>query len=159
MPLDPSLAGRTFEPTAPYTVSREKIAEFTRAIGADPIDGGETAPLTFPIVIAFGAMTQLMTDPDVGIELHNVVHGDQRFEQTAADPGRRRADRHHHDRHSARCGRDGHDRHPHRDLHGCTASRLRLRSPRSCIEAGAVMAFEAGQELAAAVVRRHRGRT
>jgi len=81
MPLDPSLAGRTFEPTAPYTVSREKIAEFTRAIGADPIDGGETAPLTFPIVIAFGAMTQLMTDPDVGIELHNVVHGDQRFEQ------------------------------------------------------------------------------
>ena len=26
-------------------------------------------------------MTQLMTDPDVGIELHNVVHGDQRFEQ------------------------------------------------------------------------------
>ena len=81
MPLDPSLAGRTFEPTAPYTVSREKIAEFTRAIGADPIDGGQIAPLTFPIVIAFGAMTQLMTDPDVGIQLHNVVHGDQRFEQ------------------------------------------------------------------------------
>ena len=81
MPLDPSLAGRAFAPTAPYTVSREKIAEFTTAIGADPIDGGETAPLTFPIVIAFGAMTQLMTDPDVGIELHNVVHGDQRFEQ------------------------------------------------------------------------------
>jgi hypothetical protein len=81
MPLDPSLAGRTFAPTAPYTVSREKIAEFTSAIGADPIDGGDTAPLTFPIVIAFGAMTQLMTDPDVGIELHNVVHGDQRFEQ------------------------------------------------------------------------------
>ena len=33
-------------------------------------------------MVAFGAMTQLMTDPDVGIELHNVVHGDQRFEQT-----------------------------------------------------------------------------
>ena len=30
----PGLAGRTFEPTPPYTVSREKIAEFTRAIGA-----------------------------------------------------------------------------------------------------------------------------
>ena len=36
MPLDPGLAGRTFDPTPPYTVSREKIAEFTRAIGADP---------------------------------------------------------------------------------------------------------------------------
>jgi hypothetical protein len=81
MPLDPALAGRTFAPTAPYTVSREKIAEFNAAIGAEPIDDGATAPLTFPIVVAFGAMTQLMTDPDVGIELHNVVHGDQRFEQ------------------------------------------------------------------------------
>jgi hypothetical protein len=82
MPLDPELAGRTFAPTAPYTVSREKIAEFTSAIKADPVDGGDTAPLTFPIVVAFRAMTALMTDPDVGIDLHNVVHGDQRFEQT-----------------------------------------------------------------------------
>jgi hypothetical protein len=81
MALDPALAGRTFAPTAPYTVSREKIAEFTEAIGGDAIDGGETAPLTFPIVIAFRAMSDLMTDPDVAIELHNVVHGDQRFEQ------------------------------------------------------------------------------
>ena len=32
-------------------------------------------------MVAFGAMTQLMTDPTSGIELHNVVHGDQRFEQ------------------------------------------------------------------------------
>jgi hypothetical protein len=62
-------------------VSREKIAEFNAAIGAEPLGDGSTAPLTFPIVIAFGAMTQLMTDPDVGIQLHNIVHGDQRFEQ------------------------------------------------------------------------------
>ncbi len=81
-PLDPGLAGRTFDPTPPYTVSREKIAEFTRAIGSPALDDGETAPLTFPIVVAFGAMTQLMTDPSVGIELQNVVHGDQRFEYT-----------------------------------------------------------------------------
>jgi hypothetical protein len=82
MPLDPTLAGRTFAPTEPFLVSRERIVEFCAAIGADPIDGGNTAPLTFPIVIAFGAMTQLMTDPEVGIELRNVVHGDQRFEQS-----------------------------------------------------------------------------
>ena len=81
MPLDPGLAGRTFAPTPPYTVSREKIAEFNRAIGAEPDRRRLTAPLTFPIVVAFGAMTQLMTDPDVGIQLHNIVHGDQRFEQ------------------------------------------------------------------------------
>jgi hypothetical protein len=82
MPLDPGLAGRSFAPTPPYTVSKEKIAEFASAIGSDPIGDGTTAPLTFPIVVAFGAMTQLMTDPDVGIELHNVIHGDQRFEQS-----------------------------------------------------------------------------
>jgi len=82
MAVDPGLAGRTFAPTAPYTVSAEKIAEFTAAVGCEPIDGGQTAPLTFPIVIAFRAMTDLMTDPELGIVLHNVVHGDQRFEQT-----------------------------------------------------------------------------
>lgn len=81
MPLNPELAGREFAPTPPYTVSREKIAEFTEAIGADPIGDGSTAPLTFPIVVAFRAMTQLMTDPEVGIELRHIVHGDQRFEQ------------------------------------------------------------------------------
>ncbi len=82
MPLDPGLNGRTFDPTPPYAVSREKIAEFTTAIGSPALDDGDTAPLTFPIVVAFGAMTALMTDPSVGIALRNVVHGDQRFEYT-----------------------------------------------------------------------------
>jgi hypothetical protein len=82
MPLDPELAGRTFAPTPPYVVSREKIAEFSRAIRSDPVDGGDTAPLTFSVVVAFKAMTALLTDPDVGIDLHNIVHGDQRFDQT-----------------------------------------------------------------------------
>jgi MaoC dehydratase-like protein len=81
MALDPGLAGRTFTPTPPYTVSREKIAEFANSIGSPPLDDGDTAPLTFPIVVAFSAMTSLMGDPEVRIELHNVVHGDQRFEQ------------------------------------------------------------------------------
>jgi acyl dehydratase len=81
MPLDPALAGRTFAPTAPYAVSREKIAEFTEAISAPSIDDGRTAPFTFPIVIAFGAMRTLMSDPAVGMELRHVVHGEQRFEQ------------------------------------------------------------------------------
>ena len=40
------------------------------------------APLTFPIVVAFGAMTQLMTDPERRDRAQNVVHGDQRFEYT-----------------------------------------------------------------------------
>jgi hypothetical protein len=77
MAVSPELAGRAFPPTEPYTVSREKIREFCAAIGATP---GDEAPPTFPIVVAFEAMQRLMTDPDVGIELHNVVHRDQGFE-------------------------------------------------------------------------------
>ena len=82
MALDPGLAGRTFAPTAAYAVSRETVAEFAAAIGAAPLDDGEQASLTFPIVVAFQAMTGLMTDPDVGIKMHHVIHVDQRFEQT-----------------------------------------------------------------------------
>jgi len=80
MAVDPSLAGRTFAPTEPYAVSREKILEFARATGCG-YDGG-AAPATFPIVVAFSAMTGLMTDPEVGISLHRVVHGEQRFSYT-----------------------------------------------------------------------------
>jgi 3-hydroxymyristoyl/3-hydroxydecanoyl-(acyl carrier protein) dehydratase len=80
MPVEESLAGRTFPPTPPYAVSRERIAEFAAATGTT-YDGG-AAPATFPIVVAFAAMTGLMEDPSVGISLHRVVHGEQRFRHT-----------------------------------------------------------------------------
>ena len=77
MPVDASLAGRTFPPTAPYDVSEAKLQEFAVATGNEY--SGGPAPATFPIVVAFQAMTALMQDPSVGIELHHVVHGEQRF--------------------------------------------------------------------------------
>lgn len=81
MSLDPSLTGRTFTTDAPYHVSAEKIAEFAAAIGAGSAGSPETAPFTFPMVVAFGLMGRLMTDPSVGIELRNVVHRDERIDQ------------------------------------------------------------------------------
>ena len=80
MAVDASLSGRTFPPTEPYRVSREKILEFARATGS--AHDGDTAPATFPIVVAFAAMNALLEDPDVGISLHRVVHGEQRFSYT-----------------------------------------------------------------------------
>ena len=80
MAVDASLSGRTFPPTPPYVVSRERIVEFAAATGST-YDGG-AAPATFPIVVAFAAMTGLMEDPSVGISLHRVVHGEQRFTYT-----------------------------------------------------------------------------
>ncbi len=80
MPVAPDLVGRTFSPTPPYLVTEERVAEFAAASGAS-YDGGP-APATFPIVVAFQAMLALMTDPTVGIALHRVVHGEQRFRYT-----------------------------------------------------------------------------
>jgi acyl dehydratase len=80
MAVDDSLVGRTFPPTAPYPVSEERVAEFVAATGGEYAGG--PAPGTFPIVIAFRAMLELMDDPSVGIALHRVVHGEQRFAYT-----------------------------------------------------------------------------
>ena len=78
MAVDPSLAGRTFPPTPPLEVTEERLAAFAAA-SRTPYAAGGPAPATFPIVVAFAAMQSLMDDPSVGIELHHVVHGEQRF--------------------------------------------------------------------------------
>jgi len=78
MPVDPSLSGRTFPATGALDVTEERIAAFAAATGS-AYDAGGPAPATFPIVVAFEAMQALMDAPDVGIELHHVVHGQQKF--------------------------------------------------------------------------------
>jgi acyl dehydratase len=78
MAVDASLAGRTFPPTPAYDVTEQAVADFAAATGT-PYRPGDPAPATFPIVVAFAAMQELMGDPEVGIELHHVVHGQQKF--------------------------------------------------------------------------------
>ncbi|HEX8626768.1 MAG TPA: MaoC family dehydratase N-terminal domain-containing protein [Catenuloplanes sp.] len=91
MPLDPSFVGRTYPPTAPYQVGREKIREFALAIGAtdaahhDP-DAARAlghrdlvAPPTFPVLVTMAAGRQIVDDPELGVDYSRVVHGDQRF--------------------------------------------------------------------------------
>lgn len=92
MAVDPGLAGRTFDPTPPYDVSRADIARFAAALGEDdPVhrdvevarERGHRdvpAPPTYPIVVAFEAMRRLLADPAAGIQLRNVVHSEQGFE-------------------------------------------------------------------------------
>lgn len=91
MPLDPSYVGRTYPPTAPYLVGREKIREFATAIGAtDPLYHDSeaarrlghpdiVAPPTFPVVITMASGRQIVEDPGLGVDYSRVVHGDQRF--------------------------------------------------------------------------------
>jgi len=78
VPVDDSLLGRTFPPTAAQDVTEAGLAAFAAATGT-PYAAGGPAPATYPIVVAFAAMQELMVDPTVGIELHHVVHGEQRF--------------------------------------------------------------------------------
>ncbi|MCZ4498798.1 MAG: hypothetical protein JWQ74_1351 [Marmoricola sp.] len=78
MPVDQTLVGRTFPPTPPYDVTEAALGAFAAATGT-PYAAGGPSPATFPIVVAFAALHELMLDPSVGIELHHVVHGEQRF--------------------------------------------------------------------------------
>jgi acyl dehydratase len=94
MPLDPSFVGRSYPPTRPYQVGREKIREFAAAIGdANPaytdIEAAKAlghpdlvAPPTFAIVLSMGAADQVVTDPALGLDYSRVVHRDQRFSYT-----------------------------------------------------------------------------
>ncbi|GAA1069292.1 MULTISPECIES: MaoC family dehydratase N-terminal domain-containing protein [Kitasatospora] len=94
MPLDPSFIGRTYPPTAPYEVGREKIREFAVAVGdanpayTDPEAAKAfghpdvIAPPTFPFVITYAAAAQVVTDPELGLDYSRVVHGDQKFAYT-----------------------------------------------------------------------------
>jgi acyl dehydratase len=94
MPLDPSFVGRSYPPTAPYEVGREKIREFADAVGdanpayRDPEAAGALghpdviAPPTFPFLVAFRAAAQVVQDPELGLDYSRVVHGDQRFAYT-----------------------------------------------------------------------------
>jgi acyl dehydratase len=89
--INPDYAGRTFEPSEPYEVSRVKIAEFATAIGdTSPLCRDRAAaqaagypdviaPPTFAIVITTAGIARLMADPGLGVNYAMVVHGEQSF--------------------------------------------------------------------------------
>ncbi|MEO7720344.1 MAG: MaoC family dehydratase N-terminal domain-containing protein [Pseudolysinimonas sp.] len=94
MPVNAELAGRSYPPTPPYLVGREKVREFARAVLAtsplslDPLAARAAgysdvvAPPTFAVVVQEHTLAQLLSDPDAGIDFSRVVHGDQRFSFT-----------------------------------------------------------------------------
>jgi len=89
--VNPAIQGRSYPPTEPYLVGREKVREFARAVlSADPLSldpvaaraagfADVVAPPTFPVVVQEHTLAQLLADEDAGIDFSRVVHGDQRF--------------------------------------------------------------------------------
>lgn len=94
MALDQSFVGRTYPPTAPYEVGREKIREFAEAVGDDnpaytDVEAAKAlghpdviAPPTFVFAITFKAAGEVVADPQLGLDYSRVVHGDQKFSYT-----------------------------------------------------------------------------
>ena len=88
--VNASFAGRTYPPTPPYEVGREKIREFAEATGAHPVHidpeaaralgyPDVIAPPTFAVIIAQRCDRQLIADPEAGIDYSRVLHGEQTF--------------------------------------------------------------------------------
>ncbi|MFD9907428.1 MaoC family dehydratase N-terminal domain-containing protein [Streptomyces sp. NPDC059063] len=94
MALDQSFVGRSYPPTTPYEVGREKIREFAVAVGdANPAYADQQAakalghpdvlaPPTFVFAITYKAAGQVISDPQLGLDFSRVVHGDQKFAYT-----------------------------------------------------------------------------
>jgi acyl dehydratase len=91
MAINRDYLGRVFGVSAPYEVSRVKIAEFADAIGdANPVYRDKAAaqaaghsdviaPPTFAIVISMAGSGAALADPGLGLNYAMVVHGEQRF--------------------------------------------------------------------------------
>lgn len=89
--VNPEITGRTFPPTEPYIVGREKIREFAKAVrstnelnlspAAARAAGYEDviAPPTFVVIISQRAEFALIEDDQAQIDFAHLVHGDQRF--------------------------------------------------------------------------------
>jgi acyl dehydratase len=90
--INKDYVGRTFPATAPYEVSRVKVAEFADAIG-DPnpvfhdLAAAQAAgypdviaPPTFAVVVAMASSRTAVGDPGLGLNYAMVVHGEQRFD-------------------------------------------------------------------------------
>jgi acyl dehydratase len=83
MPITEQHVGRRYPATAPYQISRAKIAEFAAALGdADNVAYAGAAPIappTFAVVLAASAWESMFADPELDLSLSRTVHADQRF--------------------------------------------------------------------------------
>ncbi len=91
MPLNSDFVGRTGPPAEPFEVTRGDIRRFATAIGdtspaCHDVAAAEAlghrdlvAPPTFLITLAMAGSGDLLADPDLGLQYHLVVHGQQKF--------------------------------------------------------------------------------
>jgi acyl dehydratase len=91
VPVNTQAVGKSYEPVL-YSVGREKIREYARAVGeTNPLhldlDAARAAgyddlvaPPMFAVVYGAPAAAPALFDPEVGIDFARMVHGGQEFE-------------------------------------------------------------------------------
>ena len=71
------VAGRVY-PAVQFEIDRGRVADFARAIGADPADGD---PPTFAAVYSlYATAPQLFGDEDAAVDFARLLHAEQEFE-------------------------------------------------------------------------------
>lgn len=71
-----AVAGKAY-PAVQFEIDSQRVAEFARAIGADPADG---VPPTFAATYALEATApQLFGDEDAAIDFRKLLHAEQEF--------------------------------------------------------------------------------
>ncbi len=72
-----AVAGRTY-PAVKFEIEQQRVADFARAIGADPADG---VPPTFAAVYCLGLTApQLFADDEAAVDFAKLLHAEQEFE-------------------------------------------------------------------------------
>ena len=72
-----AVAGRVY-PAVRFQIERDRVAQFAKAIGADPADG---VPPTFAAVYSLGVTApHLFMDEEAAIDFARLLHAEQEFE-------------------------------------------------------------------------------
>src|SRR2546428_12384823 len=80
-----AVAGRTY-PAVRFEIESKRVADFARAIGADPSDG---VPPTFAAVYSLGVTApQLFGDDEAAVDFARLLHAEQEFQWRGPPPGR-----------------------------------------------------------------------
>jgi len=72
-----AVAGKVY-PAVRFEIQHDRVAQFARAIGADPADG---VPPTFAAVYSLGVTApHLFMDEEAGVDFAHLLHAEQEFE-------------------------------------------------------------------------------
>jgi hypothetical protein len=76
MPLNPAIAGKRYPPVE-FLLDAERVGAFATAIG-HPTDDVPPTIVTIPEIAA--GLVNVLADPELGLDLARVLHGEQEYE-------------------------------------------------------------------------------